>query len=465
MMNINLEKEVNSIEGTKHEYLWDESWIRPYESPISAYMNFCSINAFSYKNLRLLWNCNQTCCSNQIFDHEINYYIGSPLGFREKIKEVVYPPKYQIFPQIEGDIGYITTFRYCKKCIKQGYHSLLSQIPSERICPIHNTKYIDTFRRLTIGMAGDYKVYKELLGDFPLPPEREELDYSKIGDRLREIYHNSNLIGYLIPAGISSDGNAFRISLSLYDRREEIAHIDSSFDYNQYVEYVWDYLQKSFSAVHTPETLRLEEDYLLLHTLDHFFEYSKNAVSRQHGGLGAYLSKTMILACIADYIKDIDKSLYPFGAYPHFFFPVNSICEADDTYNMKMSYCFAVRGCQVIDETMSMDFLSHSRASATLNTCYTYNTYLAYIIDSTKKLKNLFINLDLNERNLRKPVLEAMIIYDHFWYQSKLYEEDIRNRGSFNFYKECRNIPPLIYEIDQTGDNEIYLYRLSRNNW
>ncbi len=40
-----------------HLYLWKKEWVRPYESPISAYMNFVMLNALTAGDVRRYWDC------------------------------------------------------------------------------------------------------------------------------------------------------------------------------------------------------------------------------------------------------------------------------------------------------------------------------------------------------------------------------------------------------------------------
>ena len=58
------------------------------------------------------------------------------------------------------------------------------------------------------------------------------------------------------------------------------------------------------------------------------------------------------------------------------------------------------------------------------------------------------------------PVVAALCVQDQFWYQEKKYEEDIQARGTFLYHNEWKNIPPVMYQIQQRSNGDIVIYRM-----
>ena len=153
MTNTQYQKENILNVSTIKYYTWNKSWVRPFESPLSAYINFCSINALTTNQILKLWGCKQSSGVNH-YDNQMNCYVRIADDAIDKIKTIILPDDYYYFPAIYGAINYISTFRYCPECLKQGYHSLSSQIPTEHKCPIHKINYIDSNRVISIGERG-----------------------------------------------------------------------------------------------------------------------------------------------------------------------------------------------------------------------------------------------------------------------------------------------------------------------
>ena len=167
-----------------HKFLWKKEWVRPYESPLSAYMNFVMLNALSTCEVKRYFDCAKESLVT-VYRPEVVNEIQGGRKFVDKIYEHLLPYNPDSLSTIKGDFTYRRNFCYCPECIKQGYHSILSQIPFENICPIHGLPSVDLGKQLMIGLK-NYTDYIDLLGTFPLPPERGNLDYSKIEEHMRQ---------------------------------------------------------------------------------------------------------------------------------------------------------------------------------------------------------------------------------------------------------------------------------------
>lgn len=423
-------------------------------------MNFCSINALTYSDLRKIWQlkdrnvswgriCNKTHCS-----------IRTGYDFADKLIDLLIPSEYYYFPEIRGEIAYKPTFHYCPECIKQGYHSLLSQIPSELTCPIHNIPYIDLHKDLVIGMSGEYNVFEDALSvDLPLPQEREPLDYSKIEERVREVISGAVHMGYSLP---------YTNEYYIYDKLEEqyaegkrvlVSVIDGTMTYQDYINKV----KEHFCSM-ALKTLTFDEDYHAMFFFKNLEDYLESFWNNTFLGcnynIHDYLYRAEIMACMYEYVKDVNRDEWP-GLFPYMTTSDYGEYPSDNETMVKASYCYAVRGNRWESEIFSLRYLFIMGGTESKNTFYTYTTYLDRVEnDVHEALVGMSAVGELGFDDL-KSVAAVEVIHDHFWAQAARYEADIKSRETFEFRKEWRNIKPLSYEFHQNEDGTLYIYRVA----
>ena len=279
-------------------------------------MNFCSVNALTYNDLLKIWQLKDSLVSWDRICTKAHCSIRTSYDFADKLIDLLIPSDHYSFPAIEGDITYRTSFHYCPECMKQGYHSLLSQIPSETVCPIHNIPYIDSHKHLQIGMRGEYNVYEDMLSiELPLPQERERLDYLKIEERIKEVISGAISLGYSLPYS-----NAYYTMQKLKEqytegKRELVSTIDGTLKYDDYINKVRDH----FCSM-ALQTLKFEPDNHPMYYFNNLEEYIDHFWNETFLGsrynIRDYLYRAEIMACMLEYVKDVDRDKWP-GSFPN----------------------------------------------------------------------------------------------------------------------------------------------------
>ncbi len=439
-MNTSFQKTVLNLGniGESRRYTWDKSWVRPYESPLSAYINFVNLNATRGTDLARLWGFSSI--GGMRFDERLKCEVARSRGFADGVIKEILPNAAEIFPDMTGQFGYRRTFRYCPECIRQGYHTLLGQMPDENVCPIHNERYIDSEICLPIGMAGGHDEYSKALGmdGFPLIYEREPLDYSLIGERLGR-YNGISCIGR-VSAAMLDPGAASMVSVEGASHRCLVKKIDAAcFDYAGFIDGVWDYFNKGARQVYTAETFSPQAGYETLKEALVSFRRHVDACSGNVGSL-------MELACLLNFIKDARSEDYP-GTFPYIrqnFSPCMDNLPVTRTLLMA-SYCYSVRGCNNLPEIFEVSYVWRPSTSASKDVSFHYST-------SVGTLASAISDMRIPERFRRKRGIQdavaAACIYDQFWFQSERYMRLGSNKKHFDFYRQWKNVSPLIYEID-----------------
>lgn len=134
------------------KYLWDKKWVRPYESIWSIMRNFRIVNhCFKYKNAMALLDIEIPCFqqgtygTHGVLDKKLcifsklttNYYDLKPL--EDKLLPNNYFNRLKPITKLLKDFPEALTprLKYCPKCIKSGYHSVIHQVSGLRYCFIH----------------------------------------------------------------------------------------------------------------------------------------------------------------------------------------------------------------------------------------------------------------------------------------------------------------------------------------
>ena len=321
----------NSTDVIK-QYIWDKSWVRPYESAVSVYMNFVNINAFIYVNVLHSWGCRDG--KSERYVPEFNDRILCHGRFPKLFMENLLPDDFYRFPELKGSLEYRKNFHYCPECIKQGYHSMLSQIPHETICPIHNIPYVDHGSPIRIAERGRrFDVYMDELGRFPLPPEREELDYSLIEKHINNEFPDTIFIGYAAPYIAEEERQDYYDKHYSITNREKIAVIDNSFSYRQFEDDLWNYFSDNAKKVFTTRTVCFGRNLNIpdFNNMDEYLEWFKDYVCRNYAPASKYLPNVMMFACMCDYVKDVDRLEWPGD------FPKQQVVK-DNSYMCKSEY-------------------------------------------------------------------------------------------------------------------------------
>lgn len=466
MTNMMTTKRLNEADGSKL-YTWDKAWVRPYESALSVYMNYVGINALTYSNVIHYWNCNDG--SGQ-YVHEIHYNAMSASKFVSEFAKRLLPDNFFYFPQIKGSLDYRTNFHYCPECIKQGYHSLLSQMPHEDVCPIHNIPYIDHGKPIYIAERGrsyDSDTYINELGRFPVPPAREELDFSLIKKHIDEVFPDVEIIGYAAPRFEKHDIHDYYNKNYSNSNKEQIAVIDDTFSYRKFEEQVWDYFTRSFKAVFDLEMIKkhhvLVRPDINVNDVDGFLENLKDYIYKNYSPFSDHLGQIMVYACMCDYVKDVDRLTWP-GDFPrqNVVKDASFLCSSDYPSYIKASYIYAIRGNTILRDIFDFALIYEYHSSRSDLVHNEYHTILLNMVELVEQCIDGFNNVAQIGTSKLPPVVSAICAKDQFWYQAKKYEADIQSRKSFLYHNEWRNIPPLMYQVYQKHDGKIIIYRMAQ---
>jgi hypothetical protein len=131
-------------------------WILPFESIWGIANKICVFNHMSLMNLKkaITLRCNTTQHTDALFHGLSKYnYLNSEFYNHEVISEItsiplIEMPKHDINTIVNKvDQKWLTSMsnlRYCRHCIKEGYHSIFHQIYLFDFCPIHNEILIDS---------------------------------------------------------------------------------------------------------------------------------------------------------------------------------------------------------------------------------------------------------------------------------------------------------------------------------
>lgn len=431
-------RSLKPINDTDFKYIWDKDWVRPYESPISVYMNFCNINAISYSQIIYYWRIRGSYEHNTDYSEDLNCFFTGSRIFVKTFIEKLLPEDYKVsFPKLAGEFGYDNCFRYCPECIKQGYHSLLSQLPQEKTCPIHNINYVASKSALVLGFKEDFYDIQEELGEFPLPCERKELDFSKMEEKVKE-YSSIYCMNYFIPAKTCHDRFALDYD-ELVKTREFVCKVDRSEEFDSYYDAMWDYLIKNASAIFKTSLLNKSE------SMEMYLTYIRDTwyVDFEH---------LVILACLLDIFKDADTPEFP-GRFPWIFGPPgeNECISPSNMSSIIASYCLAVRGCWSPSDVFDFAILTHPHCGSVLNVFI--KPYLK-IDGAMYKLEEPFKNRE------NVSIAASKVVIDHIMYQFKRYVEIATEHETFDFYYEYKKTRPLMYEAIQTVEGDIYIYRM-----
>jgi hypothetical protein len=460
-MSFQKPEQVPESVGRARSYTWDKSWVRPYESPISIYMNFVMINAFSYSEVANLWGLQSKCYPDYRYDYKSGCYVNKNIKNIEEFMKPLIPDDYIWFPRLYCNIE-SPFFRYCPECIRQGYHSLISQNPVEIECPIHKIRYIAR-NIIPIGIKGRFDEYRQLLGTFPLPPEREDIAYNLIGERIEEFCQN-DMVGLIMPSfedklyNKNYHGYISKLALST-DRKLIATFSPDHFDFDGFKDKIWRYYARSKVEFLNKEHELMNDGWVedIENTLNYLLKRSNYCNNSDLD----YLDRVIELACLLDFNNDTYKPIkyekYRSGSYE----PDSSACPSDDNSLISSSYCYAVRGNIFESEIFSEKYIFSPASSVAVYCKPTYNTFLAYIPGYVSKLHICYNDESLLEREEIEAVISCYIKYDHFWFQAKRYMDHIKSMKTFDFYNEWKNIDPLIYEIDCKKNGDLEIYRIS----
>ena len=424
-----------------HLFLWKKEWVRPYESPISAYMNFVMLNAISAGDVKRYWGIPKEY-SAQYYREAVISDIRGGMKFVEKLYEYLLPYEANDFPELAGDFNYKKNFCYCPECIKQGYHSYICQLPFETICPIHEIPYINIDKPLPIGMP-KYTDYTNVLGTFPLPPEREELDYTKITEKLQQ--YKSNVKMY-----VSSSDNINDKS-NLDNRiKTHIFTVTDDYDYSEFSKETLMYLAKVASTV------------LMMWSGNEIGTITPQSVYEDYKCFSGswQFPKVMEMACLYDYVIGLDPQKYP-GCYPM----LNRIYIDPEKMpvtkeNIRGSYCYAVRGCRDIYGTFDYKYLFYNYSW--VNERRSIDTTLLGVLED--KISHIpthktFYNKEDIPFFALNNIISCIIIKDQFWFLAKRFEDSVQGMEYFDFYNHWKCLRPLLYEID-LYDDKVEIYRI-----
>lgn len=135
------------------KYTWREHWVFPYESLWSLVNKFGKLNWVSGLEIKNLFRCEdeEECLDERGGIGKWNFHGGKGFDL-SKISHILNLPE-KLFKQgitstlhSKRDIHLLTEakkLRYCPLCISIGYHSVVHQIRSLEVCPIHDVKLID----------------------------------------------------------------------------------------------------------------------------------------------------------------------------------------------------------------------------------------------------------------------------------------------------------------------------------
>ena len=318
-------------------------------------------------------------------------------------------------------------------------------MPFENICPIHNIPYIDAGRPIPIGMS-QYGDYIKLLGVFPLPPEREELDFFKIEKRLAK-YTKSNSIHYISCSDRINSQNDLD-----ENNRKCIFTIHKDFDYNKFIEETLMYFANTSSQVIYNNLL---ENYGIISKERMCKNYEYIARSNQ-------FSRIMEMACLFDYISGLDAQKYP-GQYP----ALNDLYINNEKMpvtkeNIRGAYCYSVRGCWDIFGTFDLQYIS--KTNSWVNRRRSIDTTLLGVLEEKIAHMSFSITFFENGKDYHRSIfalsniISCICVKDQFWHLAKRFEESLKDMEYFDFYNHWKCLKPLIYEID-ICDNKVDIYR------
>ena len=143
----------------KQTFIWDKSWVRPYESLWSVLRNFRIVNGFctNKKAMRMLGITRQySQCNIHCLNEIVSYAnMGFPGNDLQKIKSTLLPDDYedklQPLARLFKDDSHIISIKlkYCPACIENGYHSVFHQLSGLDHCFIHRNVSLNIESRTT----------------------------------------------------------------------------------------------------------------------------------------------------------------------------------------------------------------------------------------------------------------------------------------------------------------------------
>lgn len=193
------------------KFIWDPTWVRPFESPFSVLANFGRVNVLSSKKALILMQYSPA----EYRDLTHKLASSNNAAFSEThLFQSFYPNDYRSFhfipcdSQLPSSVQLYDELHYCPRCLyDSGYHSVVHQVKGLKKCPIHDiplqtvhSPYY-TFPSLPDSIrktdTNDINPTYINVHKLPLPPERKELDLSGISnlDRLNPGHILYDVIG------------------------------------------------------------------------------------------------------------------------------------------------------------------------------------------------------------------------------------------------------------------------------
>lgn len=128
------------------KYTWNTDWINPFESAFCLLNKFALLNALGIESMAKLFVARKP--RGQIASAYAN---GIPLMKLEQLNADNFCRLLQVsksdmnnafpFPNFDSQlIPFSDQLRYCRRCIKRGFHSVLHQMEMFDECPIHHTR-------------------------------------------------------------------------------------------------------------------------------------------------------------------------------------------------------------------------------------------------------------------------------------------------------------------------------------
>jgi hypothetical protein len=135
-------------------YVFDQSWIDPYESVLGILWKYAKMNSIAAPQL-----IQQICFD----DSPIDPYLSTGLGDDEfdwiGFAQAVGLPKKTVHAGIaKSKFGRTKSLmlRWCTKCMRRGYHSVLHQYEEVQWCPIHGVQMLSICS--ACGQASAYRL-------------------------------------------------------------------------------------------------------------------------------------------------------------------------------------------------------------------------------------------------------------------------------------------------------------------
>lgn len=128
--------------------IWDKSWVRPYESIWSILNNYKCVNVI-HDHATLMKAIGTDISASIVKDYFLSYGIFCNISCNkndiDSILSQLVPEWYKqqiedITMQREISDFFTDKISYCRKCMKNGYHSILHQLKGIKKCPFHRNE-------------------------------------------------------------------------------------------------------------------------------------------------------------------------------------------------------------------------------------------------------------------------------------------------------------------------------------